>query len=86
LQRSSTTEKSLGVTACARGAGIETVDLWDELTGLMREEPALHRSLYHRYGPRQDGWGHMTEAGNALIAKRVAQRLATQDWLPPAAP
>jgi hypothetical protein len=86
MERSTRRQHSLGVTACVRGAGIETVDLWDELTRLMREEPALHRSLYHRYGPRQDGWGHMTEAGNALIAKRIAQRLVTQDWLPQTTP
>jgi hypothetical protein len=53
------------------------------LLRLMREEPALYRTLYHRYGPRQDGWGHMTAAGNAFIAQQIAQRLAARGWLPP---
>jgi hypothetical protein len=71
------------VAACAHGADIETLDLWDELLRLMREEPALYRTLYHRYGPRQDGWGHMTAADNAFIAQQIAQRLAARGWLPP---
>jgi lysophospholipase L1-like esterase len=79
LERS--TQRQQAVVSCARAANIETLDLWDELVRLMREEPALYRDLYHRYGPRQDGWGHMTAAGNAFIAQQIAQRLAARGWL-----
>jgi hypothetical protein len=49
----------------------------------MREDFTRYRGLYLRYGPRQDGWGHMTAAGNAFIAQQLAQRLAARGWLPP---
>jgi hypothetical protein len=61
----------------------------DQSAGLVhfaRRVPAAHREqagLYLRYGPRQDGWGHMSAAGNAFIAQQIAQRLATRGWLPP---
>jgi lysophospholipase L1-like esterase len=86
LARAARREYAAAVVACARGADIEALDLWDELVRLMREEPALYRALYHRYGPRQDGWGHMTAAGNAFIAQQIAQRLAARGWLPPSIP
>jgi hypothetical protein len=38
-----------------------------ELVRLMQDEPTRYRALYHRYGPRQDGWGHTiaSTAGSA---------------------
>jgi hypothetical protein len=77
------THHSPAVATCVRGAKIETLDLWDELVRLIREEPVLYRALYHRYGSRQDGWGHITAAGNAFIAQQIAQRFASRGWRPP---
>jgi hypothetical protein len=82
LERSFQRQQAVAVVSCARAAAIETLDLWDELARLSREEPGLYRDLYHRYGPRQDGWGHMTATGNAFIARQIAQRLETRGWLP----
>jgi lysophospholipase L1-like esterase len=81
LERSFQRQQAVAVAGCARAANIETLDLWEELARLSREEPSRYRDLYHRYGPRQDGWGHMTAAGNALIARQIAQRLAARGWL-----
>jgi lysophospholipase L1-like esterase len=86
LERSHQRQQAVAVVSCARAANIETLDLWDELAHLSREEPGLYRDLYHRYGPRQDGWGHMTAAGNAFIARQIAQRLEVRGWLPQATP
>jgi lysophospholipase L1-like esterase len=83
LARAAKREYAVPVTACARDAGIETLDLWDELLRVMRDDPTRYRGLYLRYGPRQDGWGHMSAAGNAFIAQQIAQRLAARGWLPP---
>jgi urease accessory protein UreF len=82
LERSTQRQEAVAVATCARNAGIETLDLWDELARLAREESAHYRALYHRLGPRQDGWGHMTAAGNAFIARQIADRLAARGWLP----
>jgi hypothetical protein len=82
LERSTQKQHAAAVANCAGDANIETLDLWDELARLKREEPGRYRDLYHRYGPRQDGWGHMTTAGNAFIAQQIAQRLASRGWLP----
>jgi lysophospholipase L1-like esterase len=82
LARAAKRDYATAVVACARSAGIEMLDLWDELVRLMQDEPTRYRALYHRYGPRQDGWGHMTAAGNAFIAQQIAQRLAARGWLP----
>jgi hypothetical protein len=82
LEHSFQRQQAVAVAGCARAANIETLDLWDELAGLAREEPGLYRELYHRYGSRQDGWGHMTATGNAFIARQIAKRLGTCGWLP----
>src|SRR5207248_1572341 len=42
LARAAKREYAAAVAACAHGADIETLDLWDELLRLMREEPALY--------------------------------------------
>jgi lysophospholipase L1-like esterase len=83
LARAAKREIAVPVATCARDAGIETLDLWDELLRVMREDFTRYRGLYLRYGPHQDGWGHMSAAGNAFIAQQIAQRLAARDWLPP---
>jgi hypothetical protein len=83
MDRATWKQRPAAVATCARDADIETLDLWDELVRLMREEPAVYRDLYHRYGPREDGWGHMTGAGNAFIARQIAERLEGRGWPPP---
>jgi len=52
LERSFERQQAVAVADCARAANIETLDLWDEVARLSREQPGVYRGLYHRYGPR----------------------------------
>jgi len=65
----------IAVSACAVRLGIATIDLMRELVDLARSDPATYRSLYHSYEQRPDVYGHMTAAGNALVAQRIAARM-----------
>ena len=67
--------RPLAVSACSRRMGLATIDLLAELVALARHDPATYRGLYHRAGPRQDLYGHMTAAGNAFVARKIAARM-----------
>jgi hypothetical protein len=47
LERSAQRQQAVAVVSCARAAHIETLDLWDELARLSREESLYepHRGL-----------------------------------------
>jgi hypothetical protein len=74
-------EKSapLAVTACSARLGIVTIDLMHELVDLARNDPVAYRGLYHSYDQRPGVYGHMTAAGNAFVARRIATRMAVPD-------
>lgn len=57
----------------ARAAGIETVDAWAKMKKMFSEDQKAFLDLYVH---RSDGQiGHMSEAGNRLIATEVAHAL-----------
>jgi hypothetical protein len=63
------------VIACARQAGIETLDLWDDLVSEYRRSFQDYAGLWVRHdGPKP--FGHMSSLGNRFVAERIATRLA----------
>jgi hypothetical protein len=62
------------VADCARALGIPTVDLWPTLQALRRRD-AL-KTVYN-VDPERGQYGHMSPAGNALIARMVAEAMRT---------
>lgn len=65
----------IAVGACSARLGIATVDLMRDLVDLARNDPATYRGLYRAY-PQQPGvYGHMTPAGNAFVAQKIAARM-----------
>ena len=54
--------------------GIETVDLWDDLLALYRRSFQDYVGLWAYFDGR-GLFGHMSSAGNRLVAERIAQRL-----------
>ncbi len=67
--------RPLAISACSRRMGLATIDLLADLVALAKHDPATYRGLYHRHGPRQDLYGHMTAAGNAFVARKIAARM-----------
>jgi hypothetical protein len=76
------TEKArpVAVSACSRRLGLSTIDLLDELVALSRNDPAAYRGLYTRLGPNKDLYGHMTDDGNALVARAIAARMTADGF------
>ena len=68
---------AVDVVTCARQAGIDTLDLWDDFV-------AVHdRSLddYGKLWAYYDGskiFGHMSSLGNRFVAERIAARLVNR--------
>lgn len=62
------------VLDCAARAGIETVDLWDDLVAVYRRSFQDYVALWVSFDGR-GLFGHMSSAGNRLVAERIAQRL-----------
>ncbi len=61
------------VGACARQVGIDSLDLWDELSALHQRSPDDFHRLWVSFGPNL--YGHMSSLGNRLVAERIAARL-----------
>ena len=68
-----------GVEACASDLGLAVVDLWDTLVALAAHDFATYRSLYFRHG---SDYGHMTRAGNRLVAEQIANWVRTAEHGP----
>jgi lysophospholipase L1-like esterase len=62
------------VMACAQRLGIATMNTWPTLREIQRRDPAALTRLYDM-NERPGSFGHMTAAGNALIARLVAETL-----------
>jgi hypothetical protein len=75
----------IAVSACAARLGIATIDLMHDLVDLARNDPAAYRGLYHRYEGRPGVYGHLTVAGNAFVAERIAARMIPDTGHPSAA-
>jgi hypothetical protein len=62
------------VLECARNSGINTVDLWDDLIAVHKRSYEEYEGLWASF----DGtsFGHMSSAGNRLVAERLARELA----------
>ena len=72
--------RPLAVSACSRRMGVATIDLLDELVALARNDPATYRGLYTRLGPNKDVYGHMTDEGNAFVARAIAARMTADGF------
>jgi hypothetical protein len=64
------------VLGCAARAGIETVDLWPDLAAIHRRSFPDYVKLWAASETNgRNVFGHMSGAGNALVARRIAERL-----------
>ena len=72
--------RPLAVSACSRGMGVATIDLVADLVALAKNDPATYRGLYHRAGPNKDLYGHMTDAGNAFVARAIVARMTADGF------
>lgn len=61
----------------AAAQGLATLNLMDEVWTQVRRRPALRPRLY-----LYETGGHMTAAGNAWVAARVAEKLRALGWVP----
>jgi hypothetical protein len=68
--------QAVGVLACARRLGIDTLDLWDSLKAVHDRSFADYLKLWASYDGHNT-FGHMSPAGNRLIAEWIAAKLAT---------
>ena len=61
------------VLECASAAGIQTIDLWDDLVAVYKGSYEEYKGLWASF----DGtnFGHMSSAGNRLVAQKLAARL-----------
>jgi lysophospholipase L1-like esterase len=62
------------VVDCAERAGIPTLNTWERLRAIQRRSPAELESLYDMTEQR-GRYGHMTPAGNRVIAELIAETL-----------
>jgi hypothetical protein len=67
--------QAVGVLACAHRLGIDTLDLWDNLEAVHDRSFADYLKLWASYDGHNT-FGHMSPAGNRLIAEWIAARLA----------
>jgi hypothetical protein len=63
--------KARRVLDCAAAAGIQTIDTWDALAALAKRDAPAFRALFVTHPP-PNTFGHMSGAGNALIAGLLA--------------
>jgi hypothetical protein len=71
-------EKSSAVVACAQAAGIDTLDLWDDLKAAHDNRPfADYVKLWASYDGNYS-FGHMSPLGNRLVAERIAAALESK--------
>jgi lysophospholipase L1-like esterase len=68
------------VAACARTSGIPTIDTWSTLQAV-RQRDAL-KTVFN-VDPARGQYGHMSPAGNALIARMVAEALRADGAIAP---
>jgi len=67
--------QEIKVLACAAAAGIETVDLWSDLAAIYRRSVEDYVRLWAASETNgRSVFGHMSGIGNALVAKRIAER------------
>jgi len=71
------TAKVDAVLGCARKAGLATLNLFPDFSRLAAAEPERYARLYEN---------HMTAAGNAFVAARIAERIRSEAWLGRALP
>ncbi|HEX5067362.1 MAG TPA: hypothetical protein VFY49_14680 [Myxococcota bacterium] len=71
-----------GVAARARSLGVEVLDLAPIVSAELASGRARASDLYHVYSKpgRPLDVGHMTRAGNALVARAIAERLRERGW------
>jgi hypothetical protein len=67
-------EQATAVIACARQAGIDVLDLWDDFTTEYRRSFQGYARLWTGYDG-QKIFGHMSSLGNRFVAERIAARL-----------
>jgi len=65
----------VGVLACAHRHGIDVLDLWDDLKAVHDRSLADYLKVWASYDGHNT-FGHMSPAGNRLIAEGVAAKLA----------
>jgi hypothetical protein len=67
--------QAVGVLACAHRLGIDALDLWDNLKAVHDRSFTDYLKLWASYDGHKT-FGHMSPAGNRLIAEWVAAKLA----------
>jgi hypothetical protein len=67
--------QAVGVVACAQQLGIDALDLWDNLKAVHDRSFTDYVKLWASYDGHRT-FGHMSPAGNRLIAEWVAAKLA----------
>ena len=69
-------KNAVAVVACAQHAGIETLDLWNDLVTEYRRSFQDYAGLWVGHdGPKI--FGHMSSLGNRFVAERIAARLTS---------
>jgi hypothetical protein len=72
-------EPATAVVACAQRAGIDTLDLWDDLVTEYRRSFQDYARLWTGYDG-QKIFGHMSSLGNWFVAERIAARLTSYSY------
>ena len=67
------TPKAIVVAGCARDIGIDTIDLWEDLSRLRDRSFEQYIRLFSSDG---DTFGHMSSQGNRFVAERIAAGLS----------
>jgi len=69
-------KQAKAIAALARDSGIETIDPWERLSALHERDMLAYQALFIKHP--DGGYGHMSKAGNQLIADMVADALLGQ--------
>jgi hypothetical protein len=64
--------RPVGVIQCATAIGLDVLDTWDAMVATALRDMAAYRALYVPHGNIH---GHMSVAGNRLIAELIADRV-----------
>jgi hypothetical protein len=64
--------RPVGVIQCATGIGFHVLDTWDAMVATALRDMAAYRALYVPHG---NIYGHMSAAGNRLVAELIANRV-----------
>ena len=70
-------DDAVSVVACAREAGIDTLDLWDDLAAVHDRSFDEYVRLWVSFDGR-GAFGHMSAAGNRFVTDRIAAKLAVE--------